>query len=190
MRGRNVGTLIIPFNPQESLHDAVRKVRNPLYNPAFMFRRMFESTNIEEPKCTLQLNHYLHPSLDPAAQWLEQSVLRLQAATEIVLTRHGMQVFDRQCELSRLSQAAVQCFASFAAISRASRAYCIGLQHADHELLTASTFAHDAQQRVRQLALELRDGPYLSNDLNHQKLATQVLRTGGYFAVHPLQRNH
>lgn len=85
-------SLHFPSAPQETLHHVVSKVRNPLYNPAFMFRRLFDSQNIDQPKCTLQLNHYLHPSLDPAAQWLEHSVLRLQAATEITLTRHGIQV--------------------------------------------------------------------------------------------------
>lgn len=164
-------------------------MRNPLYNPAFMLRRLFAAPNIAEPKCTLQLNHHLHPSLDPAAQWLEQSVLRLQAATEITLTRHGLQVLERQCDMRRLATCAVQCYAAFAAVSRASRSYCIGLQYADYEMLAASTFALDAGQLVRRLALELEQGEYMSNDANYAKVAAQVLRSGGYFAVQPLTRN-
>lgn len=174
---------------QESLSDVVRKVRNPLYNPSFIFRRLFDTPNIEEPKCTLQLNHHLHPSLDPAAQWLEQSILRLQAVTETLLSRHGVQVIDRQCELQRLATVAVQCYAAFAAVARASRSYCIGLQHADYEMLTANAYTFDAQVAVKRLALELSDGPFLTGDMNQQKLAAQVLRSGGYFAAHPLLRN-
>lgn len=164
-------------------------MRNPLYNPSFMFRRLFETANIENPKCTQQLNHYLHPTLDPAAQFLEQSVLRLQAATEVTLTRHGVQIIDRQCELRRLASMAIRCYAAFASVARASRSYCIGLQAADYEMQTAGTFAFDAHQEVLRLALEVRDGPYLTNDVNHQKIAGHVLRSGGYMAAHPLQRN-
>lgn len=154
-----------------------------------MFRRLFEGHNIEDPKCTLQLNHHLHPSLDPAAQWLEQSILRLQAATEITLSRHGVQVIDRQCELNRLATVAVLCYGAFASVARASRSYCIGLTHSDYEMLVANAYALDAHVEVRKLVQEVRDGPYLTNDVNHQKAAAQVLRAGGYFAAHPLLRN-
>lgn len=167
----------------------MKKVRNPLLNPSFIFKRLFETQNIENPKSSMQLNHYLHPSLDPAAQWLEHSILRLQTSTETLLTRYGLEVLDKQVELQRLSESAVLIYAAFAAISRASRSYCIGLQHSNHELLTASSFTFDMHQTVKQLALEIRDGPYVSNDMNRQKITSHLFKTGGYFAVHPLQRN-
>lgn len=74
-------------------------------------------------------------------------------------------------------------------MARASRSYCIGLRHADYEMLAASTFTFDAHLEVKRLAQEVRDGPYLTNDVNHQKVAAQLLRSGGYFAEHPLLRN-
>lgn len=158
-------------------------------NPSFIFKRLFETQNIENPKTSLNLNHHLHPSLDPAAQWLEHSILRLQTSTETLLSRYGMEALDKQVEIQRLSDSAVLIFAAFAAIGRASRSYCIGLQHADFELITANAFSFDAMQAVKRRAIEIRDGPYLSNDANRQKIAGQLFKAGGYFATHPLKRN-
>lgn len=174
---------------QSLLHEEVKKVRNPLLNPSFIFKRLFVTQNIDAPKSTLNLSHSLHPSLDPAAQWLEHSILRLQTSTETILTRYGLQAMDKQVELRRLAESATLIYATFATVARASRSYCIGLQHADFEMVAANAFALDTMQRVKQLAVEMRDGPYMNSDMNRQRLAGQVFKSGGYFAVHPLQRN-
>lgn len=159
-------------------------------NPAFIFRRLFETQhNIDEPKSDLNLNHFLHPSLDPAAQWLEHSVVRLQSATETLLSRYGVQIMDKQVEVKRLTDCAVLTFAMFASVARASRAYCIGLQHADHEMMMASTFSYDSMRVVRQCVGTMQEGPYLTNDMHHQKISKQLFKSKGYFAVHPLMRN-
>lgn len=180
---------VLLFQHQASLNEVIKKVRNPLYNPSFIFKRLFDMQNIENPKSSLNLNHQLHPSLDAAAQWLEHSILRLQNGTETLLSRYGMEVLDKQVDLQRLSESAVLIYASFAAVARASRSYCIGLQHSDFEVIAANSFTFEASQTVKRLAFEIRDGPYLSNDASRQKLAGQLFKMGGYFAVHPLQRN-
>lgn len=158
-------------------------------NPSFIFRRLFETQNIDDPKSTMNLNHFLHPSLDPAAQWLEHSVVRLQLATETLLSRYGVQIMDKQVDIKRLTECAVLTFAMFASVARASRSYCIGLEHADYEMLMASTFSYDGMRTVRQLVVDMQEGPYMTNDLNHQKISKQLFKSKGYFAVHPLVRN-
>lgn len=172
-----------------NLQDIVRKVRNPLLNPSFIFKRLFETQSVENPKSTLSLNHYLHPSLDPAAQWLEHSVIRLQTSTETLLSRYGVQIMDKQVEIMRLSECAVLTYAMFATVARASRAYCIGLQHSDFEMLMSSAFSYDSMRAIKQRALDMREGPYMTNDMNHQKISKQLFKSKGYFAVHPLTRN-
>lgn len=127
--------------------------------------------------------------MDPAAQWLEYSIIRLQIGTETLLTRNGVQVMDKQVEVLRLSESAQLVYAMFASVSRASRAYCIGLQHSDYEMLISSAFCFDAMKTVKRLVTDINEGPYLTNDINHQKIAKQIFKAKGYFSVHPLKRN-
>lgn len=172
-----------------NLQEVVRKVRNPLLNPSFIFKRLFEMQSVENPKSSMNLNHHLHPSLDPAAQWLEHSIVRLQTGTETLLSRYGVEILDKQVEIMRLSECAVLTFAMFASVARASRAYCIGLQHSDYEMLMSSAFSYDSMRAIKQRALDMREGPYLTNDRSHQKISKQLFSSKGYFAVHPLTRN-
>ncbi|KAG4080220.1 hypothetical protein HA402_008291 [Bradysia odoriphaga] len=169
--------------------DDIKKVRNPLFNPSFIFKRILENKSIENLKQSLHINHYLHPSLDPAAQWLEFSILRLQIGTELLLSRHGVQILDKQIEVRRLSDCAIQTYAMFASVSRASRSYCIGLQFCDYEMLIASAFSFDGMVQVRQLVRDISEGPYLTNDMNHVKISKQIFKEKGYFPIHPLTRN-
>lgn len=167
----------------------MKKIRNPLFNPSFIFKRILDNKNIENLKSTLHVNHYLHPSLDPAAQWLEHSILRLQIGTELLLARHGVQILDKQIEIRRLAECAILTYAMFASISRASRSYCIGLQFCDYEMLISSTFSVDASAQVRQLVRDINEGPYLTNDMNHAKISKQLFKEKGYFTVHAMTRN-
>lgn len=167
----------------------VKKTRNPLFNPSFIFKRILENKSIDNLKQTLHVNHYLHPTLDPAAQWLEYSILRLQIGTELLLSRHGVQIMDKQIEIRRLSDSAILTYAMFASVSRASRSYCIGLQFCDYEMLMASTFSFDGMTLVKQLVHDISEGPYLTNDMNHVKISKQIFKEKGYFSIHPLTRN-
>lgn len=172
-----------------ALNEDVKKIRNPLSNPSFVFSKLFKMNPIDSPKQTMNLNFNLHPSCDAAAQWLEYSIIRLQSGTEMLLTRHGPQIIDFQIEILRLSEAATLCYAMFAAVARASRAYCIGLQHADYEMLTASAFCLDASERVKSIVLDIQKGEFLTNDKNYKKLAKQLFKSKGYFSEHPITRN-
>lgn len=174
---------------QLDIHETVKKVRNPLMNPGFIFGRVFERRNYENPKLILKLNHSLHPSLDPAAQWLELSILRLQLGTEQLLSRHGPEIVNKQVEIMRLAECGILVYAMFCAVSRASRAYCIGLRHADYEMLIASAFCLDGCEKVKSLIKEIAEGPFLTNDHNYEKIAKQLFKSKGYFLEHPLTRN-
>ena len=160
-----------------------------MLNPSFIFKRIFDQQSIENPKNTLNLNHYLHPTLDPAAQWLEHSILRLQAATENVLSRHGAQILDKQVDIQRLSVCAIQIYAMFASIARSSRAYCIGLQHSDYEMLIASSLSFEGMTLIKKISLDIRDGPFVTSDSHYQKIAKQLFKNKSYFPAHPLTRN-
>ena len=127
--------------------------------------------------------------MDPAAQWLEFSILRLEAATEILLARHGQEIINFKLEVMRLSEVAGLCFAMFASVSRASRAYCIGLKHADYEMLIASSFCLSASEKVKLICQDIDKGEFLTTDNHNRKIAKQLLKNKKYFSEHPITRN-
>lgn len=169
-------------------NDTIKQVRNPFDHPAFIFNRIFKQS-IQRPKMTLNLKFHLHPSLDPAAYCLEKSILRLKAATEIVLGRHGPEVVEHPVEIEKLSDAATLCYAMLASIARASRSYCIGLRNADQEVMTAGCFALYGMETVLRIATEIDDGEYATNEHNFKKLGEKLIESKGYFLEHPITRN-
>lgn len=65
---------------------------------------------------------------------LEKRVLQFEKVVGNVLARHGKEVSDKQMELRRVADIAIDLFAMTAVLSRASRAYSIRLSDADHEV--------------------------------------------------------
>ncbi|RZC33426.1 acyl-CoA dehydrogenase family member 9, mitochondrial [Asbolus verrucosus] len=173
------------------MNELIKKLRNPLYYGTFVFKRMWTNRKQadDNPKLNLYLHHYLHPSLINVSQQLEYCVLRLQYATEIFLSRYGQDIIKQHMELRRLGECLMDIYAMTACIGRASRAYCIGLQHAEYEMVLATSFTLSAVERVRSRLLKIIDGPYQTNDENYRKISERLFRLKKYYPVHPLTRN-
>lgn len=121
----------------KGLRDQIKKLRNPFLFPGLMWKKMAERLyqSHDKPKRRLKLHKYMHPSLqDYAADCLEYSVLRLQFAVEVLLQRHGAAIIDQQLELKRIADVSIDVYGMTCALSRASRAYCIGLPNAQVEV--------------------------------------------------------
>uniref|UniRef100_A0A182PBI0 Acyl-CoA dehydrogenase/oxidase C-terminal domain-containing protein n=1 Tax=Anopheles epiroticus TaxID=199890 RepID=A0A182PBI0_9DIPT len=170
-------------------YETIKKDRNPAMNPSHVLSRLFEKTSIESPKKFANLEQYFHPSLEPAAHWLELSIVRLRLATECVLSRHGVEVIERHLELGRLAKIATLIYAMAASASRASRSYCIGLRHAAQDVHLANMFCRESSEKVRQLAIELEKGPYMTSDDDYNVVARNLFREKRYYFEHPLTRN-
>lgn len=172
-----------------SLNEQVRKDRNPLNHPAFVFSRIFKQTSIDQPKKKLKLQHFLHPSLDAVSNSLEFSILRLNAAVEILLARCGMQIFEHSADLAKIADAATLCYAMFATASRASRSYCIGLRNADQEIQIANFFCYDGASKVLKIAKDIDNGEYGSGQYTFKMLGEKLIETKDYHLEHPTTRN-
>jgi len=170
------------------LKDVVMKLRNPLFNPGFALKFLFQEMRHrrENPKLNLQLKGYVHPSLEISANHLEYSILRFQFGVRQSLQRHGKGIINAQLDLARLADCATHIYAAFASLSRASRAYCIGLHNATHELELAATIVGQTRvlvhKNIRALAGE-------SFDQAHLDIGKKVFEQGGYYPVHPLSKN-
>lgn len=170
-------------------HETIRKDRNPAMNPSHVISRIFEKNSIDNPKQFVNLEHFMHPSLDGAAHWIEFSIMRLKLATECVLSRHGSEVIGRHIELIRIADIAILIYAMLATSARASRAYCIGLRHAEQDIYLANAFCQEAQEKVLVLAKQLEQGQFITNDANYGALARYLFKQKEYFFEHPLTKN-
>lgn len=171
------------------LTDVVKKTRNPLHHPAFVFSRIFMQTSIENPKKKYDLEGYLHPSLEPAATFLELSILRMNAAAEIILARHGMTVVQHTVEVAKLAEAAMLCYAMFATVARASRSYCIGLRNADQETNLALCYSFITSEKIKKIAVELDHGEYGTTEHTYKLIGTKLIENKDYHLVHPTTGN-
>ncbi|CAB3376296.1 Hypothetical predicted protein [Cloeon dipterum] len=158
------------------LSETVRKARNPLLYPGYTYRllRMNFRHTMDAPKMNLRLKGYTHPSLEAATNNVEYCVLRLQYATMIVLQRYGKGVIDAQLELRRVADIAINVYAAFASVSRASRSYCIGLHNAEYELVLAQTVALKTLALVKQYVGELEVGPLNGLDQAHMDIGKKL----------------
>ncbi|XP_056641483.1 complex I assembly factor ACAD9, mitochondrial [Diorhabda sublineata] len=175
----------------KSTHELIEKIRNPVSHISFGFRRMWRNrrNNEDNPKLDLELGDYLHPSLENPSKQLEYCVKRLEFASEVLLVRYGGDIVNYHMELRRLANVIVDTYVTAACLGRASRSYCIGVQHGDVEMLMASTYANSAAERVKYNVLKIYGGYYNTNDENHRFLAKKIFKFKEYFPKHPLTRN-
>lgn len=171
------------------LNETIRKTRNPLDHPAFVFSRIFKQTSIQKPKKKYDLEGYLHPSMEAAANFLELSILRMNAAADIILARHGMTVVSHTVEVAKLAEAAMLCYAMFATAARASRSYCIGLRNADQEMNVAMVYCYITSERVKKIAIDLDQGEYGTTEHTYKLIGTKLIENKDYHLEHPTTRN-
>lgn len=116
-------------------------------------------------------------------------VLRLQFATETLLARYGPEVVNKHADLRRLADVIIDIYAMTACLARSSRSYCIGLQHANYEMILTNAFVQSATERVKVNLSKIIEGPILTNDENYRTIASRLFELKQYYPVHPLTRN-
>lgn len=168
------------------LGDYVKKTRNPLEYPHFVFKKLF---GFEPDFKRLYLEENLHPSYQTHALYLEQAFGRMDRCTRTLLVRHGANLMTHEMDVQRLSEMATLIYVVTALFGRASRAYCIGLRNADYDMKVASAFAYNAWHRIEFLGKELEHGDYLNGNMYHKEVSQRLYEMKNYCLEHPLERN-
>ncbi|XP_030033592.2 complex I assembly factor ACAD9, mitochondrial [Manduca sexta] len=170
--------------------DEIKKIRNPLMNPSFIFKKVMANRKQEkdDPKLDLYLAEHLHPSLKQPSEQLEYCVLRMRYACETLMSRHGVEVATAYTELSRLAEAATEILMMTAVLSRASRSYCIGVRNAEMEMKLAACFVEKTKNRVKKLILDIDDGEFLNLDHFKVQFGKKVLDTNSLVVERPTAR--
>lgn len=87
----------------------------------------------------------------------------------------------------------VECFLKFLKcmfifLGRASRSYCIGLQHGDLEMTLANTYCINSIDRVKANINKVLD-EHLRKDISYRMIAKRIFKFKEYCLEHPLKRN-
>ncbi|KAL3288550.1 hypothetical protein HHI36_002989 [Cryptolaemus montrouzieri] len=185
--------LIALFGLQYSgkqIGETVKKLRNPFFNGPFVLKKLWQNRKLhkDDPKLTIGLKNHLHPSCQEAANLIEYSILRLMLATETLFGRHGIDILNNHCQLRRLANVAIQIYAMIACVTRASRSYCIGLQHSDLEILISKVICKNGTDLVKKNVSEILY-EYDNADRMWGVLTDNLYKSKNYYFAHPLARN-
>lgn len=170
----------------KNLHQHISKLRNAFHYPRYVLRTFFNS----EYQIKLQIADHMHPSLQEGGEILEKCITKLHMITVRLLQKHGLDISDRHMELRRLSELATRTFALVSVLSRASRAYCIGLRNAEYERQIAGSLALLTLDRIGILEKELHDGEYINGDKLYKNIVKEMYDKRDYLAEHPLNRSY
>nr|XP_032525994.1 complex I assembly factor ACAD9, mitochondrial-like [Danaus plexippus plexippus] len=168
----------------------VKRLRNPLFNPSFIIKKIIADRNQEkdEPRLDLYLSEDLHPTLKKPSEQLEYCVLRMRYIVESLMSRYGTDVVMAGTELNRLAEASTQIYVMAAVLARASRAYCIGLRNGEFEMKIAACFVESTKDHVKKLLLEISEGEYLNMDHFRINFGKTVLDNKGQLLEKPTAR--
>lgn len=139
---------------------------NDYKDSGLWFKIGMKDETVENVKQRHFLEDYLHPTLTEMAISSEHSILRLQCASEILLNRYAGSVYERQIEIENLAKMAMQNFAMFASLGRASRSYCIGLRYSVYETVAAGCLVQSAERDVLKMALDIKHNRSEYHDLH------------------------
>ncbi|XP_011165673.1 complex I assembly factor ACAD9, mitochondrial [Solenopsis invicta] len=170
----------------KNLRDHIFKLRNPFNFPEYIFKWTFG----KDYRQRLQIADHLHPSLSLGSKELEKCITKLNSASILMLERHGTMIPERQIELRRLGEMATRTYALIAVLSRASRAYSIGLRNHDYDRNMADSFAIISIDRVQTLFDEIASGEWNNGDKFNTNVAQLMYSKKDYFAEHPLNRTY
>lgn len=170
----------------KNLHKHIFKLRNPFNFPEYILKW----TMGKEHHIKLKIADHIHPSLAPGSRELEKCITRLQTVSILLLERHGTNIPERQMELRRMGEIATRTFALATVLSRASRAYCIGLRNHDHDRHMAHSFAILSTNKVQILTEEIQSGEWNNGDNLNKTVAELMYSKKDYFVEHPLNRTY
>lgn len=177
-----------------AVSDTIMAKRNPLFYTMKNFRSTFTmrfmKNDEDDPHLYLRLKDNLHPSLMFLADQLEACVLRFEHAIIKTLSMLGPETVHDQMYLRRIADCASLLYTMTAVLSRASRAYCIGSENADDELVLAETFVRDSHDSFKELVNGLHYGEYYVTDHNFKRLSHRTVESKKYFLPEPYKLNY
>jgi len=135
--------------------------------------------------CGPEFTSVVHPLLKDSASRLNSDVATFGKTVEILLTKHRKGVVDRQYELVRLANAAIDIYSTVCVLSRATYALNKDANAAKHDLEISQLFSRSASNRIQNNLKEAANPN--EKDLKHiETIARQVYENNGLVHRHPI----
>ena len=135
---------------------------------------------------TPTLDVELHERLQPHARPLEKHVAELKDAAERIIRAYRKQVVERQQELERLSDMAIELFATASVLARTQRLLAErGIKGCEHELDLCDLFVIEAGRRFR-ASRQALESP---QDETRRAVARGVRAVNGFGVADPILSN-
>jgi acyl-CoA dehydrogenase family protein 9 len=163
-------------DPAEQLKEVGTALRRPLRNLGLIGG--FAASRLRSALgATPTLDVELHERLARHKDYLEKHVAELTAATERVVRHYGQEIVDRQQELERLSDMAVEIFATACTLARTQRLIEErGVDQCARELDLCDLFVVESGRRFRSVRLTLQS----PQDELRREVARRVREDAGY----------
>ncbi len=162
--------------PAEELKELGAALRSPLKNLGLLSGYAREKI-ADRLGATPTLDVALHDRLKDHAQYFEKHVQELQGHAESVIREYRKEVIERQQELERLADMAIELFATACVIARTQRLLDEkGQERCERELAMADLFIVDAGRRFRAARGAIRS----RQDEGRRAVARTVRDANGY----------
>jgi acyl-CoA dehydrogenase family protein 9 len=162
--------------PAEQLKEIGSALRRPLRNLGLISG--FAASRLRSALgATPTLDVELSPRLEPHREYLERHVAELQMATERVIRHYRREIVDRQQELERLADMAVELFATTCVLARTQRLVDErGDEACRGELDLCDLFVVESGRRFRAARVSLES----AQDEVRRQVASRVRGDAGY----------
>jgi alkylation response protein AidB-like acyl-CoA dehydrogenase len=168
--------------PAEALKEVGTALRRPLQNLGLISG--FAASRLRSVLGTTPtLDVELHGRLVKHKEFLEKHVAELRSATERVIRHHGKAIIERQQELERLANMAVELFATACVISRTQHLISErGAELVARELGLCDLFVVESGRRFRAARVRLQS----DQDETRRQVARRVRDDAGYGVSDPI----
>jgi len=169
------------------LRALLKKIQNPLANPGVLAQEGTKrAMRLFGVSAGAPVQDFAHPKLGAAAKKTSKAIEDFGVGCEFLLRKYGKKIMDRQMQLNRIADAAIDIYASVCVLSRATRTLEQGLPSAEHELLLANLWCDLAYERVMQNLSKLDGAGNMSNMKMSAEIAKNVVERQGVVQDHPL----
>ena len=173
----------------EKLKELQKAIKAPLQHAATLLDFVGRRVGIHEVSARnlIGSRDHLAPSqLGGCVEQLVSCVNHFGVAIERLLLLHGSDVIHEQVKLRKVAEAAIDTYAMAAVIARATHAIRTQNDTWDHQVALATTWCHEAHERVLWHLKGLRESGTLEIDQLKARIARDVVEEGGPRATHPL----
>jgi alkylation response protein AidB-like acyl-CoA dehydrogenase len=163
--------------PAERLKEVGSALREPLRNLGLLGG--YAATRLRSAfGATATLDVELSPALREHGRYLEKHVAELSAAADRIIRRYGKEIVERQMELERLADMAIELFATSCAIARTQSLIDErGADQCEREIRLCDLVCVLSGKRFRAARVALGT----NDDSLRRQIAASVIERGGYF---------